>query len=132
MSTILRHSDVVDIEIYERDFLRKDGGGFSFPCDNDGRPEPPANPAAAENLRKCLAGEFPGLEDKGVRHWTHRQRIPMLIRCDCNRELELTDCMTNRCECGTFYNGSGQRLAHPSQWGEETGERFADDGSQIL
>lgn len=30
------------------------------------------------------------------------------------------------CECGAEYNSAGQRLAPREQWGEETGESYAD------
>jgi hypothetical protein len=56
---------------------------------------------------------------------------PKIIECEqCSKPLEL-DTMTNQCTCGTFYNGFGQRLAPPSQWGYETGEHFGDDGQYL-
>jgi hypothetical protein len=59
-------------------------------------------------------------------------RVYRHIECRaCEKELCLNDGMTNRCECGVFYNGAGQQLAPPSQWGWETGETFNDDGVQI-
>lgn len=37
--------------------------------------------------------------------------LPVLvIRCVCGNELVLDDAWTNRCPCGTEYNGNGQRL----------------------
>ena len=66
-------------------------------------------------------------------YYDHEQgyRIPMVIECDCGRELPLEDAMTNECECGRFYNGGGQALSHPRHWGEETGERFDDHGGLV-
>jgi hypothetical protein len=60
------------------------------------------------------------------------RREPEIIICDnCGDNVVLDDSMTNRCgKCGQFYNGSGQRLSHPSQWGEETGEAFDSAGNQ--
>ena len=56
---------------------------------------------------------------------------PKIIECEsCRRPLEL-DTMTNECQCGTFYNGFGQRLVPPSQWGFETGERFDRHGDYV-
>ena len=53
-------------------------------------------------------------------------RDPKTITCrQCGRKVVLETAWANECEgCGTEYNGSGQRLAPRSQWGEETGERF--------
>lgn len=62
----------------------------------------------------------------------HDTREPAEGECTCGRTVVLDDPMTNECGCGRFYNGSGQALAHPSQWGEETGERFDDRGNQVL
>lgn len=53
------------------------------------------------------------------------------IECDCGRKVRCED-FTNRCRCGQFFNYAGQRLAPPSQWGDETGESFDDDGQQVI
>jgi len=57
---------------------------------------------------------------------------PPIIKCTCSRHLTLHSSLSNKCECGRFYNGSGQLLSHPRNWGEETGERFDDNGQLIL
>ena len=36
------------------------------------------------------------------------------------------DMFTNTCSCGADFNMSGDKLAPRSQWGEETGETYAD------
>jgi hypothetical protein len=56
--------------------------------------------------------------------WSGRMRRFKTLRCDCGTNLTLHDWWSNECNCGTEYNGAGQRLAPRSQWGEETGERF--------
>lgn len=48
------------------------------------------------------------------------------ITCRCGKKLELFSSWANTCDCGAEYNGAGQRLAPRSQWGEETGEHWAD------
>lgn len=53
------------------------------------------------------------------------ERKVRIIRCACGQTLE-TPGFTNTCECGADYNWAGQRLAHRSQWGEETGESLSD------
>ena len=56
-----------------------------------------------------------------------RAADPPIGKCDCGARVVLDDCMTNACaRCGALYNGSGQRLADPACWGEETGEHPAD------
>lgn len=52
-------------------------------------------------------------------------REPKTIKCeDCKKEVVLHNGFANECECGTEYNGFGQKLAPRSQWGYETGETF--------
>jgi hypothetical protein len=51
-------------------------------------------------------------------------RMRKIIKCDCGESLLLFDSMTNGCNCGREYNGSGQELAPRRFWGEETGETF--------
>jgi hypothetical protein len=53
-------------------------------------------------------------------------KIPGLARCHCGRTVELSDCMTNPCDCGRDLDGSGNVLAPRECWGEETGETAAD------
>lgn len=54
----------------------------------------------------------------------HKGRLYRVVRCDCGEEVHCNDAWANSCECGQEFNGSGQRLAPRSQWGEETGEQF--------
>ena len=56
--------------------------------------------------------------------WSGKMRRFKMIRCDCGCELTLHNWWSTECDCGTEYNGGGQRLAPRSQWGEETGETF--------
>lgn len=60
-------------------------------------------------------------------------REPKTIHCRgtndrgraCTAKITLSSGWANTCpSCGSEYNGSGQRLAPRSQWGEETGESF--------
>jgi hypothetical protein len=53
------------------------------------------------------------------------------IKCSCGKTLYLDDPMTNECSCGRFYNGFGNALSHPRNWGEETGEYFDDHGNYL-
>ena len=54
-------------------------------------------------------------------------RVDGAVRCDCYNVVTIDDCMTNTCtRCGADYNGNGSQLAPREQWGEETGESYAD------
>lgn len=53
-------------------------------------------------------------------------RPPKMQQCACGQSVACKG-FTNTCGgCGTQYNMSGQLLADPSQWGEETGETASD------
>jgi hypothetical protein len=53
------------------------------------------------------------------------KRVPV-VECTCGHVVECHGSWANECDhCGTEFNGSGQRLAPRSHWGEETGEYFA-------
>ncbi len=106
--------------------------GLRFPCTEQGKVLPMA-PAARVAYRKCLHGTLGRpIVFRGIHRHEQRYRLPAAIECEaCSGEVNLTDPMTNKCECGAFYNGSGQRLTDPSLWGEETGERFDCHGALI-
>ena len=54
------------------------GGGFAFDCDPQGNvDEGEMNPAALENYRKCLSGEYDVIRE-GVDEYVQRFRL-----CDC-------------------------------------------------
>lgn len=103
------------------------GAGFSFPCDENGKVNEVLQPAAQENLRKCLSNGFEGrqIHDRGIQRSESTHRVPAVGKCDCGRKVTL-DSFTNTCDCGADYNMSGQCLAPREQWGEETGESWHD------
>jgi hypothetical protein len=106
---------------------RKDhGASYSFPCDELGHvDEMHLAHSARENLLRCRAKIY-DVYDGQVECWESHYYEPAEGRCRCGRIVRLDDAMTNTCECGREYNGSGQELAPRSQWGEETGETEAD------
>jgi hypothetical protein len=104
-------------------------GGFSFPCDQDGKVDVSimAEPAQ-RNYLACLSGQVDGCPVYGPTlerdRWTWRE--PAVGECEvCRREVIL-DRATCACECGADYNAMGQRLAPREQWGHETGEHWSD------
>jgi ssDNA-binding Zn-finger/Zn-ribbon topoisomerase 1 len=62
-----------------------------------------------------------------TKRFNHESREPAEGPCDvCGTTVVIYSNWASECpKCGTEYNGSGQRLAPRSQWGEETGEHFA-------
>lgn len=130
MAQWIRHSERVEVVEYCREFTWADdpGAGFSFECDQAGNvAERHLQPAGLSNYQKCISGEL-DVVDRGVRTYRHSYTEPGAIKCDtCGREVVLYDPVTSACDhCGQLYNGGGQRLAPPEQWGEETGETWAD------
>jgi len=131
----------------------KEGCGFSFECDKDGKvDESKLNPCALESYKECMSGQVvasprqhyrvgadgeyepvPGCRQQitykvsgVVQDYGKWQHDPAVGECNrCKREVVLHG-FTNTCECGADYNMSGQQLADRSQWGEETGESLSD------
>lgn len=135
MTIFLNRAEWVETPNHELSFRYADSScGFRFPCDEKGNVNVDAlAPEARCNYEKCLANTHDKpVVNEGVVVWVSRYKTPAKIRCDCGSPLELVDSMTNECGCGRFYNGSGQALSHPSQWGEETGERFDARGNPIF
>jgi hypothetical protein len=53
--------------------------------------------------------------------------LAVKFKCDCGQMIDATPLFTITCDdCGRDYNASGQLLAPREQWGEETGESYAD------
>tara|TARA_R100000234_G_scaffold101521_1_gene70573 strand:+ start:3974 stop:4363 length:390 start_codon:yes stop_codon:yes gene_type:complete len=127
---IIKEAQTVRSEEYLRrfDFADSPGSGLSFTCNAKGRPLiHRLNESSRKTLRECLAGEVDGRKmiDRGVRDYSKDVREPAEGICDvCRATVVLANTWASPCECGTEYNGSGQRLAPRSQWGEETGETF--------
>lgn len=131
MATFIRRSSIVETESYvlSFDYEGHDGWGFGFPCDKAGNVEPLAD-VAAENYRKCLTGEADGRKviNRGVTTYHNRYTEPAIIVCACGAHVTLgTRGADAGCDhCDREYNTAGQELAPREQWGEETGETFAD------
>ena len=108
------------------------GCGIGFACDVDGciLDTLALSDTAIRNLCSMLFQP-----DRYTPAFETREHSYMMAgggRCTCGLYVHLDNATTNSCRCGRFYNGYGQELAPPSQWGEETGERFDGCGREIL
>lgn len=136
MAKFIRQVEWRDYVKYRHDFRYVDSGrgfsGFMFDCDEHGNLLNPS-PAEVANYQKCLSNTHDKpLVNLGIQKQECTEKLPAIIECRCGQHVELWNSMTNRCDCGQFYNGSGQELCDPRYWGEETGERFDDNGNQYV
>lgn len=135
MAKLLKPSRIEESKSYSLSFTYADDpqSGFQFPCDKNGKVDlSKLTVCSRANYEKCLSNSHSRpVVCEGVVEFTNRYRVPAELECDCNRIVHLSCPMTNVCECGRLYNGSGQALAPTSQWGEETGERFDQRGQLI-
>jgi hypothetical protein len=100
--------------------------GFEFDVDEAGKlTGASANPDARKNFAYCV--NHPELfGDAGIEVHERVIRHRAIGRCRCGESVELGSFTCECPRCGALYNWSGQELADPSQWGEETGEHPAD------
>lgn len=66
---------------------------------------------------------YMGMYGPNNRWYPSVTKMPCVV---CKYRCVTLQGFTNTCDCGADYNGSGQRLAPRSQWGEETGESVSD------
>jgi hypothetical protein len=106
----------------EVDRIGEPGCGFSFDCDQHGNVKDGKRRHQISKLKeKSNLYHYRGVVAHKTR-WTQHA----IGRCACGEAVELS-AFTNTCsQCGRDYNMSGQELAPRSQWGEETGEHWAD------
>jgi len=118
--------------VYERkfDYVGHKDWGFGFPCDEHGVIDVAGlHPCGQDSLRQCLTGVINGkpVVDRGIVSWLTRWTDPAIGLCDVCGDRVVLKGFTCTCDkCGADYNMSGQRLAPREQWGEETGEHWAD------
>lgn len=125
---IIKHRKHVTVVSYFHafDYEGKENHGFAFDCNEQGVPAL-KNEASQANYAACLAGFANGSKvvDRGIKRREHSYFESAVGRCSCGKNVALDSSWANECDgCGREYNGSGQQLAHRSQWGEETGEQF--------
>ena len=126
---MMKPSKRITVTEYRRSFIwREDpGSGFGFDCDEHRNIDiEKLQEPAREKLRKCLNGEYDVIDEGVIKH-VYSYIEPGEIDCvNCKETVVLHSSWLNTCECGIDYDGSGNKLAPRSQWGEETGETWYD------
>ena len=118
-------TETEEIREYSREFTYLDGdGGFSFPCDENGKLAEDMHECAKENY--AWAMEHPEKFSEynefhvEVRRFTHTHGT-----CSCGTEVELWDQYYGACQCpkcGQWYNLFGQSLVSPEYWETDPSE----------
>jgi hypothetical protein len=78
--TFIEDDVEVTIEYFRQFDYRNHGGGFHFPCDENGTIDELLS-AASDNLRRCQSGELDVI-DRGVKQYRHEARL-----CPCGSQL---------------------------------------------
>jgi Zn finger protein HypA/HybF involved in hydrogenase expression len=115
---MLKERERVETVFYRREFwYKKNGSGFSFPCDENGNVGP-LNDEAKSNLEFCLHSS--SIIDKGCVEYKHCHTEPAIGKCeDCGGEVVLSSGLANQCTtCGTEYNLQGDKLLPREMWVE--------------
>lgn len=91
---------------------------FGFPCDANGNVTN-LNPDAMKNYERCMAQSEKYYPHKHLLKWSWME--PAIGICTCGKEVPLVDdcCGATQCECGQWYNLSGQELLPPEQWEDD-------------
>ena len=109
-------------EWYTVEFWYDEDGGFSFPCDETGKPLfDDTTDVAKENYEWCMAHPEKFVRFNEVRHHVSHYKPNAHGTCVCGAEVELYDQYMGACECpncGRWYNLFGQSLVPPNQWSQ--------------
>ena len=127
MINIISHGRTVEEFTYSifYEWVEFPGSGFSFDCNEHGEINfNEMKPEGLANYEKCENDEY-AVICHGLQRYVNRYLEPTIGECYCGLEIVLQS-NTNECSCKRLYNGSGQELADPKHWGEETGEHPAD------
>lgn len=116
------------VELIERsiEFTNEDGAGFSFDCDENGKPVFACSEAEQNYKSAIEAG--PEAFPVAFNEFTVRRRTVIEDArgtCSCGEEVELYDQYQGACQCpkcGQWYNLYGQSLIDPEYWDESDEE----------
>lgn len=119
MLKIIKERELKEETYYTYDFNRNNGGGFTFPCDENGQVK--LNECNKENYEFCLKHRkdfaWAGIIKHKVSYWE-----PAIGQCSCGEKLliEAQYMGAFQCpKCKQWYNLFGQELLPPDQWEED-------------
>lgn len=95
----------------------KKGNGYSFPCKPNGELDTDDEnyDCWKDNYKFCLNHPEKYTDDGVVENsWWYTE--PEVVKCSCGTTLYLDG--DTVCDCGQWYNGSGQALLDPQYWEE--------------
>lgn len=116
---------------YEIVFYSEPGGGFGFPCDEQGNVAiKDLQPAAIKNYEYALAHpeKFPYAYNE-IEKRRNTWKEPASGICKCGKRISLTDDYLGACECphcGQWWNLFGQQLQPVEHW-NDYGELMDDE-----
>lgn len=122
MLEIIKKRTRETITEYYIEFSYKDDptAGFSFPADSNGELLlDKLTEAAKINYENCLTDDRLTEAEFKARVYTYSD--PAIGKCVCGSEVVLNGSYlgADRCECGRWYNLSGQELRDPKYWEED-------------
>ena len=126
----IQHITEYDLMFY---YVEDPNCGYGFPCDKHGSVfAAELTDVAKQTLQECFLNAEGMYLEGVVRPYHKRVTHAAIIECKCGRHHALEN--YNRmgdsfCKCGQWYNAVGQELLPPEQWGEDTNERFDNNGN---
>lgn len=119
MLKIIKERELKEETYYTYEFDRNDGGGFTFPCDENG--EVKLNECNKESYEFCLKHRkdfaWAGMVEHTNTYWESA-----IGQCSCGEEILIEPQYMGafQCpKCGQWYNLFGQELLPPDQWEED-------------
>lgn len=130
---IIKHREYFENVFYKKIFgVKPNDMYFAFECSEEGivdestlHPDAVTNYHACKNGKKVVNGNI--MEFLEIRKFNQEGYENAIGICNvCGNKLELSNPMTNTCDCGAEYNGSGQRLEDRRLWDDTDGATSAD------
>lgn len=108
---------------YRLNYFVDETGGYSFPCDENGKVNDDLHPVALKNLKFCQQNPDKFKNPGQVEKITHTYMEPAIGICDiCGAEVRLENEYMSACQCkkcGQWYNLWGQQLLPPDRWEDD-------------
>ena len=119
MIRIIKEASVQHHVEYSLNYDTSRSGGYSFPCDHEGKLLP-LHPSAQANYEMCKSGEVQTIRPPYVREHTYTEHTYAVGECYCGAPVELQPDGEGLCycHCGSCYNAAGQSIRPRSEWEE--------------